>query len=146
MLGLIVTGGIGSIVSTIHSGLTWGTFNPNISQSESEIFSSLALISIGLILFSSSKNVVGFSMLIFFCFALQWGHLFIVFKPAIISLTFCLLSSTPFSFSTWSSISLILLVLLSGTKILPHSLHMHLSIVITMFTNLTWTMDLASSM
>src|SRR3989338_5188328 len=146
MLGLIVTGGIGSIVSTIHSGLIWGTFNPNISQSLSEIFSSLALISIGLILFSSSKNVVGFSMLIFFCFALQWGHLFIVFKPAIISLTFCLLSSTPFSFSTWSRVSFILLILLSGIRILPHSRHVHFSRVITIFTNFIWIIDLASSM
>src|SRR3989338_9868069 len=143
--GLIVTGGIARTVSTIHSGLTYGTFNPKMSQSESGIFSSLALTSIGLILLSSSMKVVGFSRVIFFCFALQCGHLFVVFRLAMTSFTFCLLSSTPVSFSTWSRSSLILLILLSGTNILPHSLHVHLTKVITIFTNFTWIIGLASS-
>src|SRR3989338_7381897 len=145
MLGLMVTGGMDSTVITIHSGLTWGTFSPNISQSWSGIFSILALTSIGLSLLSSSKNVVGFSSVIFFCFALQWGHLFIVLSPEIISLTFCLLSSMPLSFSTWSRTSLNLLILLSGISILPHSLQAHFSKVTMMFMNLTWIMGLASS-
>src|SRR3989344_7739725 len=146
MDGLIVTGGIARTVRTIHSGLTCGTFNPNISQSESGIFSSLALISIGLILLSSSMKVVGFSSVIFFCFALQLGHLLTVFRLAIMSFIFCLLSSTPASFSIWSSCSFIFGILLSGISILPHSLQVHLTIVITMFTNLTCMIGLASSM
>src|SRR3990167_8255882 len=43
MLGLIVTGGIGSIVKTSHSGLTCSGFKPNKKQSSSGILSNLLL-------------------------------------------------------------------------------------------------------
>ena len=54
MLGLIVTGGIGKIVNTDHSGLNAAGLIPNNLQSSSGIFSNLALISIGVTLFSFS--------------------------------------------------------------------------------------------
>src|SRR3989338_3205385 len=71
MLGLIVTGGIGSIVKTSHSGLTCSGFKPNKKQSSSGILSNLLLTSMGLNLFSFSKKVFCFSNVIFCCLALQ---------------------------------------------------------------------------
>src|SRR3989344_9590338 len=69
--GLIVTGGIGNIAIIPHSGLANFGSNPNNVTSASEIFSSLVLISITDILLSPSMKVVGFSILIVNCLALQ---------------------------------------------------------------------------
>src|SRR3989338_6460470 len=131
----MVTGGIGNTVNTPHSGRAYFGTKPKSSISSSESFSSLVLISIGFNLFSSSRKVVGFSKVIFFCLALHQGHLFTVFKLEIRSFKYCLLASVPASFSILSSSCLALSILFLGIKILPQSLHVHFKKFIITLTN-----------
>src|SRR3989338_727349 len=145
MLGLIVTGGIGRTVSTVHSGLINSGLMPNSQQSSSGIFSSLVLISTGLTLLSPSISVAGFSRVIFCCLALQCGHLFEVFVDWIISFILSLLALMPFSASISFSDCKYLPSLFLGTRILPQSLHVDLSRFNTREVNLTWMIGLASS-
>src|SRR3989344_9338425 len=143
--GRIVTGGMGSIVKIIHSGLTALGLSPNSSRSSSLIFSSLALISIGLTLFSLSRKIVGFSKDILGCRALQWGHLLMVLSFAMISFMDCLRSSIPFSFSTAANSSLTLANFALGIRILLHSLQVLFNKFRMMFMNLMWMTGRASS-
>src|SRR3989344_5049108 len=133
ILGLIVTGGTGNIFNIIHSGLANLESNPKNATSESLIFSSLALISIGLNLLSSSKYVVGFSIFTENCFAPQCGHFltFLKLLEILLSCFFVLTSaSPPNSSSAWcstfsSSSSTAIFTFLSVSNLL-HSLHVHL--------------------
>jgi len=77
MLGLTVTGGIGSIVSTNHSGLPPFIFI--IATSSSVIFSSLCLTSSDVSSSLPSLNDVGFWYSISFCFSPQCGQVIFLF-------------------------------------------------------------------
>src|SRR3989344_4470104 len=145
MLGLIVTGGIDKTVNISHSGLAYFGLNPKRVTSSSDIFSNLALTSIGLIFLSFSVNVVGFSIEILNCFALQWGHFLVFLRFLIISLVFFLLASMPRLFSRFSSIAKFLFISSSGIRTLLHSLQIDLKISYIGFTYFTWTIGLARS-
>ena len=125
--GLIVTDGIGITVRIVHSGLNATGFTPKIFRSSFGIFSSLILVSIGDIFFSSSMNVVGFSSIILNCFALQYGHWLTVFNSTMISLILSLLAVSPPSSSDLSKSSKHLSIFCLGINILPQSLHVHLN-------------------
>ena len=143
--GLMVTGGIAITVRTIHSGLAYSGLMPKTSQSSSVTFSSLVLISIGLMRFSFSRNVVGLSSVILYCFDLQYGHLFTVLRLAIILLILSLLASRPSSFSTAFKVAMYLPILFCGIRMRLHSLHVHFIRLSARSTYLTWIIGLASS-
>src|SRR3989344_4512166 len=127
MLGLIVTGGTGNTFSIIHSGLANFGSNPKNATSESETFSILVLISIGFILLSSSRYVVGFSTFIVCCFAWQCGHFFTFLNVVEIPFTcFFVLTSASSSVSSCSSSSSICILIFLSVNNFPHSLHVHL--------------------
>src|SRR3989338_4892318 len=91
MLGLMVTGGMGRRGRMVHSGRAYSGLSPRRRTSSLDTLLSHSRTSMGLSLLSFSMKVVGFSILMGFCFSPQCGHFLMSFDLliAVLARRFC---------------------------------------------------------